>query len=130
MVEDFFHGRPPLALRPICEGLLHRLHNGPPLLCSWVRGHLAHVCCIVLSDVLEVSEEAAVAQKDGVVANVACRNCVEDGWPHRLVMLPIGRFGLRSQPDDHPIALHEENDGTEAYLEYLSAYCALTSSDC
>src|ERR1700751_1954235 len=89
MVDDFFHGRPPLALRPICEGLLHRLHNGPPLLCSWVRGHLAHV---------------------------ACRNCVEDGWPHRLVMLPIGRFGLRSQPDDHSIAPHDENDGTEAYL--------------
>ena len=108
VVKDFFHGCPPLALGAIRERVLHGFHDGPPPLCGWVRGHLAHVPGVVVANVFEVAEEAAVAEKDGVVANVACGDGVEDLRPNGLVMLPVGCFGFRPQTDDHSIALHGE----------------------
>lgn len=115
MVEDFFHGCPPLTLRAVGEWLLHGFHDGPPALRSGVSSHPAHVCFVVLANVLEVPEQAAISEKDGVVADVARRDGVEHGRPNGLVMLPVGHFGLRSQVDDHSIASHEGNDDTATY---------------
>src|SRR5688572_4143844 len=67
-MEHFGHVRPPLLRRRGGPFLLHGLHESPPALRGRIRGHGAHVRCEIATDVLEVREQDAVAQVDGIVA--------------------------------------------------------------
>src|SRR4029077_15477094 len=89
-VKHFAHLRPPFSLLSIRYRLLHALHDFPPFLGLFVRGHFGPVALHVAAVIFEVTEQDAVLEVDGVVANIALPDHVQHLWPDRLVILFVG----------------------------------------
>src|SRR6185312_2268968 len=51
---------PPLAGLVGCQGFLHGLAEGPPLLCLGIRRHPGHIPVKISADVLEIREQQGV----------------------------------------------------------------------
>jgi hypothetical protein len=60
-MEHFLHRSPPLSVRAVFQGHLHRIHDGPPLLRFGIRSHFGHVQCIVFAIVFEIAEKDTIA---------------------------------------------------------------------
>src|SRR5690606_36769454 len=71
-----------------------------------VGRHLRHVGLEVVAVILEIGEEHVVVVKDGIVANVALRDHVENFGPHVGVDLRVLLEALRLDADDLSVAFH------------------------
>jgi hypothetical protein len=63
-VKDFFHFSPPFPWFTSGEGILHRAHNGPPLLCFLICGHFGPVRLDINAVILEVAKENVIFEED------------------------------------------------------------------
>src|SRR5690242_3448981 len=92
-MADFLHISPPLVGRTICEGLLAGVRQFPPLLRSWIGGHLCHVRFVVVSII-------QLPQKDGKVADLAGGHHRIDFWPNGHVQPFVFFKSLAFDSDD------------------------------
>ena len=101
-VKHFFHLGPPFAFAAGVEGLLHRHHDGPPLLRSWIGGHFGHVGFVIGAVIFEIAEEEIVFQIDGIIADIAFADHVEnvgpDGSVISLVFSSVSGLTLITEP--------------------------------
>src|SRR5713226_1847785 len=105
-MKNLFHLRPPLARFSCRWRFLHRLHHCPPFLSLGVRSHFAPVTLQVASVVLEIAEEDAVLEVDGIVSDVAFRNLCQHFRPDRGVISLVGVLTTWLEPDRHSKAHH------------------------
>src|SRR2546423_4680305 len=105
-MKDFCHDRPPLTRSIGRERFLQRIGVGPPLAGLGVIGHLRHIGCEVLTNVLEVRKEEMLMTKDGVVADIAGMDGCQDVRPDSRVQSLILLDGPWFKADDLSKALH------------------------
>ena len=87
--------------------LLHGLHERPPALRRRIRRHRAHVGSEIVAHVFEVREQDAVAQVDGIVADVRAPDLLEHGRPHLGVVVHVVVAVFGAELEDLAVALHE-----------------------
>ena len=86
--------------------LLHGLHERPPALRRRVRRHRAHVGGEIVAHVFEVREQDAVAQVDGIVADVRAPDLLEHGRPDLRVVTHVVVAVFGAEFEDLAVALH------------------------
>src|SRR6266852_8950814 len=88
-VKHFFHTRPPFAFGAGFKRTLHRSHNFPPLLRFGISRHYRHVCLKICSMVFVIAEQQVIFEEDGIIADIALSDHLQDFWPNHRVMLLI-----------------------------------------
>src|ERR1700722_3085234 len=88
-MKNFLHAGPPFVFSASFKRTLHRHHDGPPLLGFWIGRHFRHVCRIIRAVIFEVTEEQAVLQEDGIIANVTFLDHCQHFRPHRGMVFLI-----------------------------------------
>src|SRR5690349_12692961 len=100
------HVGPPFLRRGRRPFFLHGLHERPPALRLRIRGHGAHVRVEIRAHVLEVREQDAVPQVDGIVADVGEPDPRQHARPNRGVLTHVLVSIFRSKFQYLPVSLH------------------------
>ena len=81
MEEDLLHVM--IELAGGVDGELFEAGVGalPPILGNRVSGHLFHICLVILADVLVVREQQVAVDEDGVIAQVALGDGLQNTGP-------------------------------------------------
>ena len=85
--------------------LEHRKHKSPPTLRLRACCHFRHIRRKIGSVILKIGEQQLPMFKDGVVANIAVGNCVQDAGPNGPMVLKVFVSALWFQADHLTIAL-------------------------
>lgn len=111
MMKNLGHRSPPFAWSSIVEGLLARFAESPPLLGDGVGGHFGHIVSEVGSVVFEVAEEVVIsvgefAEEDGVIADLAIADGLEDSGPGGFVEFDVFADFFVLELEDAAVAFH------------------------